>query len=199
MSLTELAVIQRPELPSVPTRELLKALTQAISTRDVRCDRLSRALYATDASVYQIVPLMVAFPATADDVAAAVRVCAQFGVPITARGGGTSQAGQSIGPGVILDCSKHFDRVLEINPRERWARVEPGCVLDDLNIALKAYRLQFAPDVSTSNRATIGGMIANNSSGARSVIYGKTIDNVLAAAIAASMLYAKSDPTKNSN
>ena len=103
----------------------------------------------------------------------------EFGVPITARGGGTSQAGQSIGPGVILDCSKHFDRVLEINPVERWARVEPGCVLDDLNLALKPHRLQFAPDVSTSNRATIGGMIANNSSGARSVLYGKTIDHVL--------------------
>ena len=145
----------------------------------MRYDRLSRALYATDASVYQIVPLMVAFPATADDVVAAVRVCAQFGVPITARGGGTSQAGQSIGAGVILDCSKHFDRVLEINPAERWARVEPGCVLDDLNLALKPHRLQFAPDVSTSNRATIGGMIANNSSGARSVLYGKTIDHVL--------------------
>ena len=145
----------------------------------MRYDRLSRALYATDASVYQIVPLMVAFPATAADVAAAVRVCASFGVPITARGGGTSQAGQSIGPGVILDCSKHFDRVLEINPIERWVRVEPGCVLDDLNRALKPHRLLFAPDVSTSNRATIGGMIANNSSGARSVLYGKTIDHVL--------------------
>jgi FAD/FMN-containing dehydrogenase len=122
---------------------------------------------------------MIAFTATAADVVAAVRVCAQFGVPITARGGGTSQAGQSIGAGVILDCSKHFDRVLEVNPIERWARVEPGCVLDDLNLALKPYRLQFAPDVSTSNRATIGGMIANNSSGARSVLYGKTIDHVL--------------------
>ena len=122
---------------------------------------------------------MVAFPATANDVAAAVRVCAQFGVPITARGGGTSQAGQSIGSGVILDCSKYFDRVLEINPTERWARVEPGCVLDDLNLALKPHQLQFAPDISTSNRATIGGMIANNSSGARSVLHGKTIDHVL--------------------
>ncbi len=80
---------------------------------------------------------------------------------------------------MILDCSKHFDRVLEINPAERWARVEPGCVLDDLNLALKPHRLQFAPDISTSNRATIGGMIANNSSGARSVLYGKTIDHVL--------------------
>ena len=108
-----------------------------------------------------------------------MQACDRFGVPITARGGGTSQAGQSIGPGVILDCSKHFDRVLEINAEERWARVEPGCVLDDLNRALKPHSLQFAPDISTSNRATIGGMIANNSSGARSVFYGKTIDHVL--------------------
>jgi FAD/FMN-containing dehydrogenase/Fe-S oxidoreductase len=159
--------------------QLRDALAQVISTRDVRCDRLTRALYATDASVYQIVPLLVAFPATAADVVAAVRVCARFTVPITARGGGTSQAGQSIGPGVILDCSKHLDRVLEINSDERWVRVEPGCVLDELNQTLKPHGLMFAPDISTSNRATIGGMIANNSSGARSVLYGKTIDHVL--------------------
>src|SRR5206468_8182171 len=87
--------------------------------------------------------------------------------------------GQSIGPGVILDCSKHFNRVLEIDPAGRRARVEPGCVLDDLNAVLKPHGLLFAPDISTSNRATIGGMIANNSSGARSVLYGKTIDHVL--------------------
>ncbi len=179
MSVTELPVVDASRLPPFDPRGLHEALIRAISTHDVRSDRLSRALYATDASVYQIVPLMVAFPATADDVAAVVRVCAQFGVPITARGGGTSQAGQPIGAGVILDCSKHFDRVLEINLIERWARVEPGCVLDDLNLALKPHGLQFAPDVSTSNRATIGGMIANNSSGARSVVYGKTIDHVL--------------------
>jgi FAD/FMN-containing dehydrogenase/Fe-S oxidoreductase len=175
----ELPVIGQSGGGSVDLAALCEALAQATSTGDVRSDRVSRALYATDASVYQIVPLVVAFPSTAEDIAAAVRVCARFGVPITARGGGTSQAGQSIGAGVILDCSKHFDRVLEINPTERWARVEPGCVLDDLNLALKPYRLQFAPDISTSNRATIGGMIANNSSGARSVLYGKTIDYVL--------------------
>ena len=179
MTHSELRVIQQPTMPALQPRKLHEALTKAISTRDVRYDRVSRALYSTDASVYQIVPLMVAFPATADDVAAVVRMCAQFGVPITARGGGTSQAGQSIGAGVILDCSKHFDRVLEINVSERSARVEPGCVLDDLNLAVKPHGLQFAPDVSTSNRATIGGMIANNSSGARSVAYGKTIDHVL--------------------
>ncbi len=179
MSPTELPVIDSPRRPAVDLSALQQALAEAISTHDVRADRLHRALYATDASVYQIVPLMVAFPATADDVAAAVRVCGRFGVPITARGGGTSQAGQSIGPGVVLDCSKHFDRIVEINVQERWARVQPGCVLDDLNRALKPHGLLFAPDISTSNRATIGGMIANNSSGARSVFYGKTIDHVL--------------------
>jgi FAD/FMN-containing dehydrogenase/Fe-S oxidoreductase len=179
MTLTELPVIDRPRREAIDLPALQRALADAISTHDVRADRLHRALYATDASVYQIVPLMVAFPATADDLSAAVRVCDRFGVPITARGGGTSQAGQSIGPGVILDCSKHFDRIIEINADERWARVRPGCVLDDLNRALKPHGLLFAPDISTSNRATIGGMIANNSSGARSVYYGKTIDHVL--------------------
>ncbi len=180
MSATELPVIDPPRAPQVDLRALYQALAEAISTHDVRYDRITRALYATDASVYQIVPLLVAFPANAEDIVAAVQVCSQFGVPITARGGGTSQAGQSIGPGVILDCSKRFDRVLEINPAERWVRVEPGCVLDELNQALKPHGLLFAPDISTSNRATIGGMIANNSSGARSVLYGKTIDHVLA-------------------
>jgi len=179
MSVTELPVLDQPRLALGDVRQLYEALAGVISTHDVRSDRLSRALYATDASVYQIIPLLVAFPATAADVVAAVQVCARFQVPITARGGGTSQAGQSIGPGVILDCSKHLDRVLEINPDERWVRVEPGCVLDELNQALKPHGLLFAPDISTSNRATIGGMIANNSSGARSVLYGKTIDHVL--------------------
>ena len=179
MSVSELPVIDHPRQMASDLTELSKALAASISSHDVRSDQLNRALYATDASVYQIVPLMVAFPATATDVVAAMQVCARFRVPITARGGGTSQAGQSIGPGVILDCSKHLDRVLEINTDERWVRVEPGCVLDELNQALRPYRLLFAPDVSTSNRATIGGMIANNSSGARSVLYGKTIDHVL--------------------
>jgi FAD/FMN-containing dehydrogenase len=179
MSLMQLPVIDQPRPGPVDLRALHQALAASMSTHDVRPDRLSRALYATDASVYQIVPLLVAFPATAADVVAAVEVCGRFGVPITARGGGTSQAGQSIGAGVILDCSRYFDRVLEINPAGRWVRVEPGCVLDELNRALKPHGLQFAPDISTANRATIGGMIANNSSGTRSVLYGKTIDHVL--------------------
>ena len=98
---------------------------------------------------------------------------------ITARGGGTSQAGQAIGAGLQLDTSKYLNRILEVNVAERWAWVEPGIVLDELNAALRPHGLRFAPDISTASRATVGGMIANNSSGARSVLYGKTIDHVL--------------------
>src|SRR5436853_4081950 len=162
---------------------LQTALAEVVSG-EVRCDRLSRALYSTDASVYQIVPVGVVIPKGAQDVVATMKICARFHVPITARGGGTSQAGQAIGPGVVLDFSKYLNNILEINANERWARVQPGCVLDDLNLALKPLGLQFAPDLSTSNRATIGGMIANNSSGAHSIIYGKTGDHVLELRIA---------------
>lgn len=164
--------------PAIDVNALRAALMQAI-TGEVRFDRLDRAIYSTDASVYQIVPLGVVIPKTRGDVIAALKTCAQFGVPITARGGGTSQAGQSIGAGVIVDFSKYLHRVIEINAAEKWARVEPGCVLDDLNQQLKPLGLQFAPDISTANRATIGGMVANNSSGTHSIIYGKTIDHVL--------------------
>jgi len=163
---------------SVDTVALRAALVECVQG-EVRFDPLSRALYSTDASVYQIVPLGVVIPKTEEDIIATLEVCSRFRVPITARGGGTSQAGQAIGPGIQLDCSKYFNRVVEINASERWARVEPGCVLDDLNSELKPHGLQFPIDISTSNRATIGGMIANNSSGARSIIYGKTIDHVL--------------------
>ena len=145
---------------------------------EVRFDRLSRALYSTDASVYQIEPLGVVIPRSAEAVARAVRIAARHGVSITPRGGGTSQAGQSIGAGLVLDTSKHLNKVLEINPDEKWARVQPGVVLDDLNAELRPFNLRFAPDVSSASRATVGGMMANNSSGARSVLYGKTLDHV---------------------
>ena len=146
---------------------------------EVRFDKVSRALYSTDASVYQIEPLGVVIPKSAEAVVRAVEIAARHGVPITPRGGGTSQAGQSIGSGIVLDTSKHLNRVLEVNPDERWARVEPGVVLDELNAALRQHNLRFAPDVSSASRATVGGMMANNSSGARSVLYGKTIDHVI--------------------
>ena len=146
---------------------------------EVRFDPISRALYSTDASVYQIEPLGVVVAKSRDDVVRTVTICAKHRCPLTMRGGGTSQAGQAIGSGVIVDTSKYFNRILEVNPAERWTRVEPGVVLDELNAALGPQNLRFAPDISTASRATIGGMMANNSAGARSVLYGKTIDHVL--------------------
>lgn len=145
---------------------------------EVRFDRLSRALYSTDASVYQIRPRGVVLPKTRDDVVRTVAIARAHGCPITARGGGTSQAGQAIGPGIVLDTSKYLNRILDVDAGSRTAWVEPGVVLDELNAALRPHGLRFAPDISTASRATIGGMIANNSSGARSVLYGKTIDHV---------------------
>jgi FAD/FMN-containing dehydrogenase/Fe-S oxidoreductase len=171
-------VAARPVPQAIDAAALHTALRTACSG-EVRFDRLSRALYSTDASVYQIVPRGVVVPQSEADIVAVVQTCARLGVPLTARGGGTSQAGQAIGSGVILDCSKYVSRVLEINAAERWARVQPGCVLDELNRQAAGHGLLFAPDISTANRATVGGMIANNSSGTHSVILGKTIDHVL--------------------
>src|SRR5262245_7462300 len=146
---------------------------------EVRFDRVSRALYSTDASVYQIEPIGVVVVRSREDVVRTAKICRKHGCPLTMRGGGTSQAGQAIGEGLQVDTSKYFNRLLEVNADERWARVEPGIVLDELNAALRPHNLRFAPDISTASRATIGGMMANNSSGARSVMYGKTIDHVL--------------------
>ena len=146
---------------------------------EVRFDKVSRALYSTDASVYQIEPVGVAIVRSREDVLEAIACARRHGCSITGRGGGTSQAGQAIGAGLQLDFSKHYNKLLEVNVEEQWARVEPGLVLDELNAQLAPHRLKFAPDISTGSRATIGGMISNNSSGARSVLYGKTIDHVL--------------------
>jgi FAD/FMN-containing dehydrogenase/Fe-S oxidoreductase len=146
---------------------------------EVRFDKVSRALYSTDASVYQIEPAGVVVVKSREDVTRTVNICRKHGCSLTMRGGGTSQAGQAIGKGLQVDTSKYFNRLLEVNVTERWARVEPGIVLDELNAALRPHNLRFAPDISTASRATVGGMMANNSSGARSVLYGKTIDHVL--------------------
>src|SRR5262245_2515587 len=145
---------------------------------EVRFDPISQALYSTDASVYQILPLGVVIPKTRDDVIRALQICRDRGVSITARGGGTSQAGQAIGAGVQLDFSKYLRRVLSFEPEAKRVRVEPGIVLDELNAFLRPYNRTLPLDISTSDRATIGGMIANNSSGTRSVVYGKTLDYV---------------------
>ena len=165
--------------PSRVDAAALERALRAETSAEVRFDAVSQALYATDASVYTLRPLGVVLPRTQQDLVGIVRLCARFGCPLTLRGGGTSQCGQAIGTGLVVDTSKHLDAVLEVNVEERWARVEPGIVLDELNARLRPHGLRFAPDVSTASRATLGGMMANNSSGARSVYYGKTIDHVL--------------------
>ncbi len=154
------------------------ALRSAVSG-EVRFDKITRALYSTDASVYQIEPAGVVIARNREDIIRAAAICREHRVPLTMRGGGTSQAGQAIGDGLQIDTSKYYNRLLELNAAERWARVEPGIVLDELNAQLAAHGLRFAPDISTASRATVGGMMANNSAGARSVLYGKTIDHVL--------------------
>ncbi|MBN1654100.1 MAG: FAD-binding protein [Deltaproteobacteria bacterium] len=145
----------------------------------VHFDSFSRQLYATDASMYRFEPLAVVIPKNREDVVKTVGLCREYGISITARGAGTSLAGQAVGRGVQLDFSRYLDRVVEINHEQKWVRVEPGVVLDNLNLKLAPFGLQFAADVATGSRATIGGMVNNNSSGARSVIHGMTGDQVI--------------------
>lgn len=147
---------------------------------DVLNDTLSRGIYATDASMYQMMPMAVVLPRDREDLIAAVRICAEHQISILMRAGGTSLTGQTvIQNGIVLDVSKYMNRLLEVNPEERWVRVEPGLVRDELNAQLKPHRLHFAPDPATSNRANVGGMIACNAAGMRSLQYGMTIDHVL--------------------
>jgi FAD/FMN-containing dehydrogenase/Fe-S oxidoreductase len=158
--------------------ELAKHLRKNIEG-EVRFDSTSRKLYSTDASIYQMEPLGVVIPRTTEDIRTTVGIAGEMATPITARGGGTSLSGQSIGPGIILDCSKYLNRILDIQPAARTAVIEPGVVLDQLNAAVGKENLLFGPEVSTSSRANLCGMIGNNSAGSRSIIYGKTIDHVL--------------------
>ena len=146
----------------------------------VRFDALTRGLYATDASIYQVAPLGVVLPRTLDDVDATMAIAREEGVPVLPRGAGTSQCGQTVGRAVVVDTSRHLNRVLEVDRDDRTATVEPGLVLDHLNRRLAPTGLFFPVDVATASRATIGGMAGNNSGGARSIRYGIMADNVLA-------------------
>ena len=146
---------------------------------DIYFDEVTRGVYATDASLFQVVPRCVVVPRDAADVVAAIRLAARYQLPVTARGGGTSLSGQTFGPGMVLDASKYMDQILEVNAEEGWARVGPGVIRDVLNRSVAPHGLHFAPDPATGSRATIGGMIGNNTCGTRSVVYGKTIDHVL--------------------
>ena len=147
-------------------------------TGEVRFDDMTRGLYSTDASVYQISPVGVVFPRSVADVQAAIEVAAARCVPILPRGSGTSLSGQTVAAALVLDFSRFMNRILEIDLTRRLVRIEPGVVLDQLNAALKPHGMQFGPDVATSSRANLGGMIGNNSAGSRSVQQGKVIDHV---------------------
>ena len=169
-------------MPAAPFASLQARLRREIEG-DVLFDAGDRGRYSTDASIYQIEPLGVVVPRTDADAARALEIAAEAGVPLLPRGAGTSQCGQTVGAALVLDTSKHLNRLLELDVAGRSAWVEPGLVLDELNARLKPHGLWYPVDVSTSAQATLGGMAANNSCGARSLRYGNMVHNVLAAEV----------------
>lgn len=158
--------------------DFLRALKRE-SQGEVRTDEYSRVLYSTDASIYSVMPHGVFFPASKDDVHMAVTLAAKFGVPILPRTGGSSLAGQAVSEAVVMDFTRHLNRILEVNEAEGWVRAEPGLVLDQLNNSIAPTGLQFGPDPASSNRAALGGIVSNNSTGSHSICYGMTADHVL--------------------
>ncbi len=150
---------------------------------EVRDDRVTRILYSTDASIYQVEPYAVLFPRTTDDLEAAVEVASAYGLPLLPRTSGSSLAGQAVNEALVVDCSRHLDGVLEIDVERRRVRVEPGVVLDRLNDRLRPHGLMFGPDPASSERAAMGGIVANNSTGAHSILYGMTADHVVEAGV----------------
>ena len=160
-----------------PLRDFVADLKTRVAG-DVRADTMSRALYATDGSMYQQMPVALLRPRTWADVQAAVQACRRAGVPFLARGGGSSLAGQTVNRALVVDFTPFLNRTLEINAGEKWARVEPGLVLDTLTAALAPHGLMVGPDPASSSRATLGGMVANNSTGTHSIVYGNVIHHV---------------------
>ncbi len=159
----------------------LAARLRAETRGEVLFSPADRGRYATDASIYQAMPLGVFLPREAADVRLAIDICRDLKVPIVPRGGGTSQCGQTVGAGLVIDHSKHMRKILDVNVEQRTARVEPGLVLDHLNADLKKHGLWYPVDVSTSAQATLGGMAGNNSCGSRSIAYGNMVHNVIGA------------------
>jgi len=175
------ATLTPPPGTAPPPDEACAALERGLRRHtqgEVRFDAASRGRYATDASAYQIVPAGVFVPKTADDVATALALAREAGVPVLPRGAGTSQCGQTVGAALVVDCTKHLRRVIEVDPGRSTAVVEPGLVLDHLNAQLARHGLWFPVDVSTSAQATLGGMAGNNSCGSRSIAYGNMVHNV---------------------
>ncbi len=166
------AVMQAPE-------SLVRALRRHLAG-ELRVDAPSRVLYSTDASNYQVMPLGVVLPKNEEDVVATVSLCAEHGVPITARGGGSGLCGGALGPGIVIDFTRYMDAVIELDVAARQVRVQPGAILSQLNKRLAAYGLQFGPDPASAERAAIGGVISTNATGAHSIRYGMAADNVRA-------------------
>ena len=146
---------------------------------ELHYDQSTRLIYATDASAYREVPLAVVFPKNSDDIKKLVRFARENKTSIIPRTAGTSLAGQVVGNGIVADVSKHMTQILELNEKEKWVRVQPGVILDELNKFLQPYALFFGPETSTSNRCMMGGMVGNNACGAHSLVYGSTRDHTL--------------------
>lgn len=167
------------ELPILQEMEAVThALQKALGKENVAFDLISRLLYSTDASNYQIVPIGVTFPRDSDDVCAIHEVANQYNVPLLPRGAGTSLSGQTVGRAVVMDFSRHMRRITSVNAETKTIQVEPGLVLEQMNNQLKGLNLMFGPDPASANRATIGGCLGNNASGTHSIVYGMTADHV---------------------
>jgi FAD/FMN-containing dehydrogenase/Fe-S oxidoreductase len=159
------------------SQEFINDLKRVV--REASFDRMTRLLYSTDSSIYQIMPYGVVLPRDADEVVAAVKVAGKHGVPVLPRGGGSSLAGQTVGRALILDFSYHMDGILQIDPQARTVRTQPGITLGQLNKRLERYGLMFGPDPASADRATMGGVLGNNASGAHSILYGLAVDHVV--------------------
>src|SRR5215211_5215040 len=150
---------------------------------NIRLDLASRILYSTDASIYQMEPLGVAFPKTQEDLHAVVELAAKYKIPVLPRGAGTSLAGQAIGNSLILDCSRWLDSIIEVDPEAGTATVEPGVILSKLNAVAAKHGLMYGPDPASAERATMGGVIANNATGAHSLTYGMSADHLISSEV----------------
>ncbi|MCS7009891.1 MAG: FAD-binding protein [Anaerolineales bacterium] len=159
--------------------EFFSRLRRSISG-ELRIDKISRVLYSSDASIYQVEPYGVLLPRSVEDIQAAIELAAQFGVPILPRGGGTSMAGQTVNRALVIDTTRYLHRILEVNPEEKWVRAEAGVFLSSLNAYVQPYGLKFGPDPASGTRAALGGVVGNNSSGSHSILYGMTADHILA-------------------
>ena len=162
------------------TAESIAAALRARGVADVRVDRALRSAYSSDASLYRLEPLAVARPRTVDELPEILAACRDLGVPVTPRGGGTSIAGNAVGTGVVVDCSRHLTRILAVDDEARTATVEPGVVHAALQQRVRPLGLRYGPDPSSHSRCTIGGMVGNNACGTRALGYGRTSDTLAA-------------------